>query len=477
MAYSIADQCDPEAMRAWNRYAQNANREHLTDLMKHMREDFPSFCALLLKVRPKGGGVIVPFLFNQIQRRIYREMVKRVNKGEPLWFVILKFRQAGMSTFWCAWIFWQMWRQRDIQTMVVAHQLQTAETMIETMRVFFDEMPQEFRPDLRDGNHGATIPRGEVYFADRRAWCMIHLAKNVDPRGQQVTHVLETEFAMYPNPDEMNGALLPQLPPFGSEARARSSFVVESTPKGQNEFYDLYWDAKNGELRSFVALFCPWFLFDDQYSAEPPAEFRLTAEEKKEQAKLTRMRMNDYAPEDGGGKPVTRDQMYWRRETIASEYRGNVDRFDQEYPSDDTTCFLLASKSVFRQHARYLDACVHEAAERAKEVWSNYTHNGEPVVAKNGLRLKLRPTINARQHWTPISNVDFEIHPHGKWIVWEPPIPGHKYVIGADPAMGLEESDNSCICVIDVTESRQVAEFADQMGPEPFALEIAAAGY
>jgi hypothetical protein len=89
----------------------------------------------------------------------------------------------------------------------------------------------------------------------------------------------------------------------------------------------------------------------------------------------------------------------------------------------------------------------------------------------------MKPKIEQKQHWTPISSVDFEIHPHGHWLVWEPPVPGHKYTIGADPAMGLEDSDNSAACVIDVTERRQVAEYAYQTAPEDFAVELAAAGY
>ena len=200
-----------------------ATARALNPLTEILQEDFPTFCGLLLKVRPKGGGWTTPFVFNQVQRRMWREICDRLAAGREPWFVVLKFRQAGMSTFWCAWLFWQMWRQKDVQTMVVAHQLQTAETMIETQRVFYDELPEVFRPDLREGNHGATIPRGEIYFADRRCWQLIHLSKNVDPRGQQVTFVLETEHAMYGHPGELNGALLPQLPPFGSEARLRSS--------------------------------------------------------------------------------------------------------------------------------------------------------------------------------------------------------------------------------------------------------------
>lgn len=469
-------QVDPTAHKLWNRLA-DGDHAVLDELTMLLQEDFPTFCGLLLKVRPKGGGYTAPFIFNQVQLRMWREICKRIEARLPPWFVVLKFRQAGMSTFWCAWLFWQMWRQRDIQAMVVAHQLQTAETMIETQRVFYDELPEIWKPELREGNHGASIPRGEIYFKDRRCWELIHLSKNVDPRGQQVSYVLETEMAMYHDPEELNGALLPQLPPFGSEAQLRSSVIVESTPKGQNAFHDMYVDAREGKRSQFKAVFFPWFLFDDQYSAKPPHGFKLMAEEKEEQKRLSNFRMHDYSPEDGGGQPVTLGQMYWRRETIASTYSGDMDRFDQEYPSDDKSCFLLSSKSVFREQSRTLDRMVQEAQEHAANAWSKVMVDGKPVKWSKAMRIRLKPKIKEERHWTPITDVAFEIHPHGMWQVWEPPQSGHKYVVGADPAMGLEDGDASTICVIDVTAARQVAEFQDQMGPERFAIEIAAAGY
>jgi Terminase RNaseH-like domain len=473
MSWDVLDQCDPAGLDAWNLFIEDPCEKNLGDITTFLREDFPTFCALIVKIRPKGGGYVVPFLFNQVQRRIWREICKMLDEGRPLWFVMLKFRQAGMSTFWCSWLFWQMWRQRDIQTMIVAHQLPTAETMIETMKVIYDEMPEIFRPDLREGNHGASIPRGEVYFADRRCWGLIHLAKNVDPRGQQVTHVLETEHAMYPNPQELNAALLPALPTFGSEARLRSSFIIESTPKGQNAFHDLYVNAKKGITHTYHAMFFPWFLFDEQYSAEAPDTFRMTNEEKKEMTRLSRMRMEDYTIEDGGGVPVTRNQMYWRRETILTDFDGDDDQFLQEYPSDDVSCWLLGSKSVFKEYTPYLMDSVANARDRAVAAW------GACDIKTTGpVRLQLIPELDQRQtHWTPVVGVTFKQNAHGSWMVWEPPVPGHKYSIGGDPALGLNEGDYSVICVIDVTKGRQVAEFCEHMGPEKFATELAAAGW
>jgi hypothetical protein len=474
-AYTIADQCAPGAIDLWNRSSLGEDAA-FAEVVPVLRSHFPTFCALLLKVKPKGGGRIKPFLFNQVQRRIWAEMCRLITEGKPLYLVILKFRQAGMSTFWCAWIFWQLWRQKDIQAMIVAHQMATAETMIETMRVFYDELPDVagLKPELRDGNHGASIPRGELYMADRRAWCLIHVAKNVDPRGQQVTHVLETEYAMYPNPDELNGALMPQLPEIGSESYLQSSFVIESTPKGQNEFYELYHDSKKNTLSSkWTAIFVPWFIFDEQFSVKAPQEFKLTREE--------RSLMNEYTRRRKGydGRPVTRDQMFWRRQTIETVYRGDEERFNQEYPSDDEECFLITSKSVFRENAKFLAACVREATEAAIEHWAEVKYNGVPIVTKGPLRAKLHADRESFGHAVKLSNCRFAPDAHGHWNLWEKPIEGDAYVVGGDPASGLSEAgDPLTITIFNVTSARQVGEYSNPtITPERFADEMAIAGY
>src|SRR5262249_8760827 len=49
------------------------------------------------------------------------------------------------------------------------------------------------------------------------------------------------------------------------------------------------------------------------------------------------------------------------------------------------------------------------------------------------------------------------------------PQPGHKYVIGADPAEGNPTSDDSALCVFDADSGRQMAELAGKLEPSVFA--------
>ena len=493
-AYGQKEQADP---RAWEIF-QELNRgddSHIEEYVAILRRHFPSFCALALKVKPKGGGRVSPFVFNQLQRGLWLIICKTIAERRPLFYVVVKFRQAGMSTFWDAWIFWQMWRQTDVQTMVIAHQLPTAETMIETMRVFYDELPERrgedgklkwsFKPDLREGNHGATIPRGEVYFADQRCWCMIHQAKNVDPRGQQVTHVLETEFAMYPDPSTLNGALLPQLPPIGSPEHLRCTFVIESTPKGQNEFYDKYHaqNDSNSEVwtaigkvrfgRLWTSIFFPWFIFDEQYATEIPKDtngkprYVLTKEERQIQRYLTHIRKTEY-----DGKPVTDAQMYWRRLMIDEYYEGDEDQFNQEYPTDDEECFSISSKSIFRPYAKILHKQMRDMLDYAIAHWKEAYDMRVTGPVKVKLDFEGEPGMGRKPR------VVWEPHAHGKWVVWETPQTGHVYVVGADPAVGTEGGSHAAAFVLCVTCRHQAAEFdEEEFGPERFARELVQVGF
>lgn len=408
---------------------------------------------------------MVPFTFNNGQRYVWDRMADIHAKQKAMWLVILKARQgAGISTFCCGWIHWQLWRQTDVQTMTVAHQVKTAETMIETMRIFHDEMTPELRPQLRAGNRNDSIPRGEIYYADRRTWGLIQVASNLDPRGQQVTHVHETEVAMYKDVNELNGALLPQLPTLGSEAFLRSSFIIESTPKGENEFYEMWQEARQVATSRWNPIWLPWWLMDDEFSAPAPDDFELSADDERIQKSLTRDRM------ELDGKPVTREQMWWRRSTIDDVYRGDLDGFDQEYPSDEVTCFLLQTKSIFGPHMKYVQKCVHDSEERASEAW-------KARGIECGKHLNIRLKFNVREDFTDKKDpVKYAPDPHGPWTIWEPPVRGHQYVIGADCAEGLSQGDFSAAVIIDVSLARQCGEFRAKVSPEKFADQLDAAG-
>lgn len=445
--------------------ARPALLEELTEIC---RRDFPTFCALMLKVVSKGGAGTHPLIYNNGQTLLWRRLVERLIARLPLFFIILKARQLGITTFMAAWQFWHLWRLNDIQTLMIAHEVKLSERIVSIMRVFYDYLPDIdwIKPTLRADagkTRKSTLPRGELYFQDRRSWGVTAVAKNLEQRGFQGTHFSGSEGAFWPDMDSLLDALLPQLPPPGSDAYLSCSFVLESSPNGQNAFYERYQIAKDPKSE-WCAVFLPWMVQDDEYVMTPPREWRMTKEEKSLQKRLSIERRKI------DGKDVSAEQMYFRHYMLLNKYGGNEEAWDKEFPSDDETCFLLMTRSVFKDSMRYLTACCQEAERRAVDAWKASRYKVEargPVVGR--LEFESLPGPFSPRKIVNVKAPSFKPSPSGYLWVWEPPEPEHLYVIGADPAGGNAGNDNSVGFVLDVTTGRQVAEIVGAIYPEDFA--------
>ena len=454
----------------WKDLARD-NSEDWKLLVNVCMADFPTACALLLYVVSRMTGEVHTYIFNNGQRIVWNRMVQRMMRGEPCFFVILKARQLGITTIVAAWHFWNLWKASDIHSLNVAHDKPLAERIVQFFRVFYDHLPNVggMKPKLRAESRNATIPKHELYFADNRSHGETHVSKNLDPRGNTSRFIGESEAAYYHDLLSFNDALMPQLPSIGSPARAKCSFIIESTPNGQNEFYEYWEDCKEADSE-FWGIFLPWFVADDEYVLDPPAEWRMDQETRDLQKALTLARRSI------DGKDVSRAQMYWRELTVRNKpFSGDVEAFDEAYPSDDESCFMLRSESVFKNMIQWLHQCVRDGNVRAQLAWSKRMDTKGKQIQTNGpVRGKLSfPALNSpfepvfhRKHNKP----KFVMEELGPLWVWEPPVADHIYFVGADSAAGELNRDESVAFVIDVSTGIQVAEFAStDYTPEAFA--------
>lgn len=440
-------------------------------LVRICMDDFPTYCALLLFVVSRLDDQLHTFIFNNGQLIVWNAMVARMLRGEPCFFVVLKARQLGITTFVAAWHFWNLWRASDRHALDVGSDEKVALRVVDFFRVFYDHLPDvgDLRPKLRTESKSATIPRSELYFSDNRSQGEIHIAKNFDPIGNTSRFIGEHEAAFYPDLESFNDKLMPQLPSVGSPARAKCSMIIESTPNGQNQFYEA-WEETKEEGSEFWGIILPWIVADDEYTAVAPSEWRLTGYEKtlQEQLSLLRRRID--------GKDVSREQMYWRHLTLKNKpFSGNEEAFNEAYPSDDETCFQLRSESVFRDSITWLHECVTGANLRAKRAWSQRMDTrGEAIEVDKAVtgELAYKPLHSPFEtiHYLKLEKPRFVIKDGGPLWVWNPPIRDHLYFIGADVAAGELRRDESVAQVVDLTLGLQVAEFASRRHkPEDFA--------
>jgi len=182
--------------------------------------------------------------------------------------------------------------------------------------------------------------------------------------------------------------------------------TIESTPNGLNEFYEAYMDQDS----NYKKIFYPWY-FQEEYaiSNHEIKQSDLTEDE----VRLQKYGLSKY------GVHISMDQIAFRR-FKQRELKG---MFHQEYSENDATCFLTSGQNPFR-------------LEIIKPMYDNAP---KPIKLINGIRI------------------------YEEWKKDE------LYVIGSDPAEGVE-GDHSAAHVFKVSTREQVASFnANNLKPSEFA--------
>jgi hypothetical protein len=185
--------------------------------------------------------------------------------------------------------------------------------------------------------------------------------------------------------------------------------TFESTPNGLNHFYDSWMDGES----NYENVFFPWY-FHDEYTIDiselTPKDY--TDDERK----LIAYAKTKY------GINITSGQIAFRR----FKQRELKQMFKQEYPEDDITCFLTSGNAPFN-------------LEIIKPMYDNAP---KPIEVIDGIR------------------------------IYEKPKREEIYVIGADPAEGVE-GDASAAHVFKVSNREQVASFhSKSMKPSEFADQL-----
>jgi hypothetical protein len=453
------------------------HRKLYDELLTILQSDYPSFAALVQKIWAKKVGHRIPFIFNRTQLLEWNRIAYRIEKQQALLIAILKARQLGMSTLINGMAHWQVWRLKDVECNLFVHEKPLAYSFIDRLRIFHDELPKVpgLERHLRAQAANARVPKDELYYSETLSKVTtIVVEKNTQARGRSALHNHLAEYAFYPSAATLLGSLMPQLPPAGSSARLQCSVVIESTPNGKNDFYGV-WQMAKSEESEWHADFFPWMVAEDEYSITPPHGWKQTDEQREWARNLAHIRKGI-----DGIDTITPAQVYWYEQTLATECEGDQDVMDREYPSDDETCFLLRSRSIFKHDMRYLNATVLEAERRA------------PAEFAKRQILCTRSFLRGRMEYTPppspfgnrpmtieqlMLKPTFVEDPTGHLIIWEPPQPEHAYVCGIDAASGLMESDNSVNCILDATTGRQVGEYCGQVGAEQLADDSCAIGW
>src|ERR1700686_3331673 len=198
------------------------------------KSDFPFFCGSFLMIKPKQElivngkslGPIIRFNFNPPQQAVWNLMVEMIQEGKGIKIVILKARQFGISTFFCAFLFWLMWRLSYVKTGIASHKKGTYQELVETMNTFYQNFPLSIQPKLRANKRGARVSKDDMQFDDRNSVLSCSVAQEDAFRGQVLNAALCTEVSSYKDADLFFEGFLAAM-----TKGTLSTLILESTPK------------------------------------------------------------------------------------------------------------------------------------------------------------------------------------------------------------------------------------------------------
>lgn len=170
-----------------------------------------------------------------------------------------------------------------------------------------------------------TLPGGSTYIK-------VTAGSNNAGRGGTVQAVNMTEVAFFPvNPDRD-----PALAFLGSWYKEGPSCVgiMDSTPNGPTGTFYQYWNDKHN---GFTKIFVAWWEQPNHSTPFKDDDERL----------LFTHTMDEDEREEQERFGVSLEQLNWRRKTVHEGCGGDVEKFRQENPSDEISCFLRKSRSRF----------------------------------------------------------------------------------------------------------------------------------
>lgn len=366
----------------------------------------------------------VPFIETPMQRRVNAiEDAMRRELGYA-WLYQLKMRRGGLSMNTQLRNLWRIWRRPNTRGVTLAHERESTDEIFQISRLAFMRFPEELLPvPGRERQRAISFPEmGSRFFTGTAGATAVG-------RGSDFTFLHVSEFAFVPKPRELHKS--------ASQAvrKVDGTYILETTASAWDSFAHKMWQEARAGRSKFRAVFFEWWWRDDAYLPLHDVE-ELGALSDEEQELLPTIVAHQVQldveyfkrpPDPARAERAALSQLKWRRDKI--QEIGPED-FDQEYPKDDTSCWLEAG-------AKFFDG-------RALRWMRSHTVR-DPIRTEKG----------------------------GELRIYAEPDPNKRYLIGVDPSEGVA-GDRSAACVIEYESWQQVAAFSSRITPPEELGDIAA---
>ena len=404
-----------------------------------VKNDKKWYIEKFLFIRDKNAELI-PFKFNKAQNMVYEKYLECLRDGKLPRFICLKSRQQGISTFTEGMMFSDTATSQYKNTFIIAHEGQASTNLFNMSKLFYSELPLVIKPSVSRSNEKALIFEDkESETGGLRSRFTIGTANTLEGgRGNTFHNVHVSEMAFFPNAEKTLTAIIQAVPDV-----MNTLVILESTANGVGDYFHKQWLLAKEGSSDFIPIFLPW-----SFDPTCTREFR-SDEDREEFIKSVDMTYTDF----NGNQLITDEkqllieydltyeQLYWRRWAINNKCGGSIEMFQQEYPINDVEAFLSTGRPVFNQ-----------------KVLKEYLHS-----CKEGNIGYLDAAGNS---------VAFREEEKGYVEIWERPVSGRFYCIGADVAEGLEKGDFSDAYVIDSETFNIVACWHGHIDPDLYGNEL-----
>ncbi len=381
------------------------------------------FIEKFLKITDKDGNV-VPFILNDAQRRLYEEMCKQRQAGEPVRVNILKARQLGFSTFIAAIIFVEAIFNSNQNAVIMADSSTNASKLFEKYKFFYDNLPKELQfPLVRSNARELCVQHSR----ESKSSIRILVQGESTGRGStnQFLHLSECAFW-----SELTTTLTSLLKTV-SKTNINSMIFLETTANGFNEYKDR-WDRDASGKTNFKPLFFPWY------------------ESKDYKLKYTGFDLLQHEEDLVAKYHLSMEQIArYRSEYLDLEE--NLSLLRQEDPSSPSEAFRTSGNTVFNGEL---------LSRRKEELIKKRRVDSTTPLDENSYWLGFyssKRTYSQDGNLIEIKDVKFIDSKNGDISIYQEPIAGHPYCVNCDPAMG--GNDYFAIQVVDNYTLKQVAVY------------------
>lgn len=445
------------------------NTKTYTDFMLRCKEDFPFYCENILKIKSDATEgkrkvadqvQIIPLVLSRTQRKLHDLLMKN-NR-----LIILKGRRHGLSTWAAAEGYWPAATKVGQGTMIVAHDEKTATNIFEMDQLFYSKSPAKLRPQYKIFN------RKRIHFENPdpmgtpglNSQIINWTANDPDLGASFALHHLHfSEVSRYENAGanikRMMDSILPTVP-----MRPDCWIIMESTAEDGG----LYFQEKFLSPGNYTPIFLSYVSDEvcrlplestEQYPKQLyELKETLYGNEVEEKENILN-ELDKWYPEldHNERNHEVMCRLAWRRHVIKDQCHNDWRTFARIYPSTPEAAFASESMGVFLQSI---------LVEERQILTDDPPHRTNKDYNTKAVNLK-------QTEWW---NYAFEIRSHGPLEVFEEPMPNVRYVIGADPAYGIDQSDAAAAVVLRLPDLVEVATWNAPLSPLDFSELLYALG-